>query len=69
MLSSKGDIAPTVHPPAVVAREVIEDITLEKDGGQTYTIPKGFFIYINPYNTHQRLEPYLDHPEDFRDDF
>jgi cytochrome P450 len=54
-----------LHPPAVIAREVIEDITLEKDGGQTYTIPKGVSIYINPYMT-QRLEPYFDHPEDFR---
>jgi cytochrome P450 len=54
-----------LHPPAVLAREVIEDITLEKDGGQTYTIPKGVSLYVFPYYT-QRLEPYFDHPEDFR---
>ena len=54
-----------LHPPGVLGREAIEDITLEKDGGQTYMIPKGASIYIAPYYT-QRLEPYFDHPEDFR---
>jgi cytochrome P450 len=54
-----------LHPPAAIGREAIEDITLQKDGAQTYTIPKGSSIYIFPYYT-QRLEPYFDHPEDFR---
>jgi cytochrome P450 len=55
-----------LHPPAAIGREDIEDITLEKDGAQTYyTIPKGSSIYIFPYYT-QRLKPYFDHPEDFR---
>jgi cytochrome P450 len=54
-----------LHPPAAIAREVIEDITLEKEGGQTYTIPEGASIYIIPYYT-QRLEPYFENPDDFR---
>jgi cytochrome P450 len=49
----------------VLGREVIEDITLEKGFGQTYAIPKGSSIYIVHYHN-QRLEPYFDHPEDFR---
>lgn len=53
-----------LHCPVVVARTLVDDITLHKDG-KTYLIPKGTNVNVTPIITQRRPASYPDQTLDF----